>query len=80
MTAIRRTPVLVLALLLFNGCTYAPIPRPTYIRPGFAPEAGAGGAVLYSDEYGTEPAGQGSVLLGLNPTNWLGFDLGVHGG
>jgi len=75
----KRALAVFAALLPFSGCIYVPYPRSTYIRPGVDADAGAGVAVLRSTWHGPTPVGQGSARLGLNPSNWLGFDLGIHG-
>lgn len=76
---VKQALVVCSVPLLLSGCIYVPVPRPTYIRPGADIEADAGVAVLRSNWHGPAPVGRGSARLGLNPSNWLGFDLSIYG-
>ena len=80
-TALRQAPAFFLALLLFIGCS-VPFPRSTYIQPGIHPELGVGagallGAAAIYDQQSMVVLG--SARLGMNPSNRLGFDLGLNG-
>lgn len=73
----KRALALVCCLLLQSGCF--PFPRTTNIRRGVSVEGGVGAVGYLPGRIVETSTAIGTCRLNLNPSDRLGFDLGLHG-